>query len=94
MAILAAWALVYVRLQAAGMDGRIVIHANTMRYARPVDGDCLAVACPPEAEAWRKALVALQRRRMARLVVHAEIGYGGTAACGFEGEFAILPVGG
>jgi len=92
LAILAAWSLIYVRLQAAGIAGRIVIHANTMRYDKPVDGDCLAVAHPPGNEAWHRALAALKRKRMARLVVHAGIEQGGIAACGFEGEFVILPM--
>ena len=92
-AILSAWALIYVRLQAAGMGGRIVIHAQRMHYDRPVDSDCLAAAYPPEDEAWGRAMAALRRRRMARLVVQAGITQGDTAACSFEGEFVILPVG-
>lgn len=90
-AILAAWALIHVRLQADGMDGRIVIRAQRMHYERPVDGDCLAEADPPADEAWRRALAALERRRMARLVVQAGIIQGGVTACRFEGEFVILP---
>jgi thioesterase domain-containing protein len=92
VAILAAWSLIHVRLQAAGIEGRIVIHANTMRYDRPVDGDCLAAAYPPEAAAWDQAMAALKRGRMARLVVQAGI-MQGAAACRFEGEFVILPPG-
>lgn len=91
VAILAAWALVHVRLQAAGMEGRIVIHASRMGYDRPVDGDFVARAYLPGDAAWRRALTALKRRRMARLIVHAELESAGVRACGFEGEFVILP---
>jgi len=89
--ILAAWTLVHVRLQAIGIKGRIVIHSNRMRYDRPVDGDFVARAYPPDDAVWRRAIATLKRRRMARLIVHAELESAGVLACGFEGEFAILP---
>ncbi len=92
VAILAAWTLIYVRLRAAGIEGRIVIHANRMRYDKPVDGDFSARAQAPHDGAWRRVLAALKRRRMARLVVHAALDCRGTRACEFEGEFVILPM--
>lgn len=91
VATLAAWTLIYARLQAAGMGGRVVIRANTMHYDRPVDGDFSARAESPPDEAWHKVLASLQRRRMARLILHAQIEFDGTKACEFEGEFVILP---
>ena len=91
VATLAAWTLIYTRLQAAGIEGRLVIRANTMHYDKAVDGDFSARAEPPTDEAWRKVLAALKRRRMARLVMHAQIDFDGTRACEFEGEFVILP---
>ena len=93
VATLAAWTMIYARLQAAGIAGRVVIRANTMHYEQPVDGDFSARADPPADAAWRKVLAALRRRRMARLVMHAQIDYDGTRACEFGGEFVILPGG-
>jgi thioesterase domain-containing protein len=90
-ATLAAWTLIYARLRAAGIEGRVVIRSNTMHYDKPVDGDFLARAESPPEEAWHKVLVALKRRRMARLVMHAQIHFDGIRACEFEGEFVILP---
>ena len=49
LAILAAWSLLYVRLQAEGMGRKIVIHSNTMEYTKPILGDFLAIALPPDA---------------------------------------------
>ena len=39
LAILAAWSLLYVRLQAEGMGKKIVIHSNTVEYNKPILDD-------------------------------------------------------
>ena len=92
LAILAAWSLLYVRLQAEGMGKRIVIHSNTMEYTKPILGDFLAIALPPDEEAWKKLLAALRRNRMARITVRSRLECSGTDVGGFEGEFVVLPM--
>ena len=44
VAILAAWSVLYVRMQAEGLAGRIVIRRNAMSYDRPIVEDFTASA--------------------------------------------------
>ena len=94
LAILAAWSLLYVRLQAEGIGKRIVIHSNTMEYNKPMLGDFLAIALPPDEEAWKKLLAALRRNRMARITVRSRLECSGADVGGFTGEFVVLPMAG
>lgn len=91
LAILAAWSLLYVRLQAEGMGRKTVIHSNTMEYTKPILGDFLAIALPPDEAAWKKLLAALKRNRMARITVRSRLECAGADVGGFEGEFVVLP---
>lgn len=91
VAILSAWALLYVRLKAADVSGRIVIHANSMQYDQAMAGDFEASAQTPDAAEWQKLLAAMQRGRMARIRVHSVLSCAGRAAGKFEGTFVVLP---
>jgi thioesterase domain-containing protein len=92
VAILAAWSVLYVRMQAEGLAGRIVIRRNTMSYERPIEGDFTASATAPDAADWAKFRATLARNRTARIRVGAEVESGGERAGKLEGEFAVLPV--
>jgi thioesterase domain-containing protein len=91
VAILAAWSVLYVRMQAEGLAGRIVIRRNTMSYDRPIAGDFTASATAPEATDWAKFRATLARNRTARIRVGAWIESAGERAGELEGEFAVLP---
>jgi thioesterase domain-containing protein len=91
VAILAAWSVLYVRMQAEGLAGRIVIRRNTMSYDRPIAGDFTASATAPEATDWAKFRATLARNRTARIRVGASIESAGERAGELEGEFAVLP---
>jgi len=93
VAILAAWSALLLRLQADGLDGRIVIHRNTMIYERPITGDFTARAAPPDAAAWTKFRAAHARRRMVRLHMLAHLECGGEDVGTLDGEFVVLPLG-
>lgn len=90
VAVLAAWALLYVRLQTLGLDGRVVIHANTMRYDRPISGTFTAVTVAPEPAAWDRFMRTLERRRRARITITAELFYDGRKAGQMSGEFVAM----
>lgn len=92
VAILAAWSLLYVRLEAEGMGKRIVIHSNTIEYNKPILGDFLAIALAPDEEAWKKLLAAVRRNRMARIAVRSRLECAGVDVGGFEGEFVVMPL--
>jgi thioesterase domain-containing protein len=69
VAILAAWTLLYVRLESEKITARVVIQKNTMHYEAPITDAFVAEATIRQAEAWTKFIVTLQRRRRARIVV-------------------------
>jgi thioesterase domain-containing protein len=83
VAVLAAWSLVEVRLQAATQPGRIVIRRSAM--------DFTARAAPPGAADWQKLLTTLQRGRMGRIVVRSVLDAAGERVGELEGEFAVIP---
>ena len=91
VAILAAWSLLYVRLQVLGSDARIVIRQNTMHYERPMTTTFTANAAPPEGRAWDRFIKALKRGRPARIAVRSVVHCQGVKAGELEGEFVALP---
>ena len=90
LAILAAWSLVHVRLQAAGMAGRLVIQRNTMEYLRPIAGEFTARAALEEAGQWARFSATLARRRRARITVPALLEHCGQVVGSFSGDFVAL----
>ena len=92
LAILAAWSALYVRMQAEGLHGRIVIRRNTMSYDRPIAAGFTATALPPAGEDWHKLVATLERGRPARVQLGAQIDCDGQAVGTLEGEFAVLPI--
>ena len=69
LAILAAWSLVYLRLQREGLALRIVIQKNTVTYERPITGAFTATAQLDDAARWTRFRETLQRRGRARVHV-------------------------
>jgi len=90
VAILAAWTLLFVRLRDEGLDARVVIQENSMRYERPIAGIFTAVAVAPDAEVWARFVKTLQRRGRARISVQSEILFEGERAGWLEGSFVVL----
>lgn len=91
VAVLAAWSLVEVRLQSAGLTGRIVIRRSAMDFERPIRADFAARAAAPETADWEKLLGTLRRGRMGRIVVRSVLDSAGERVGELEGEFAVMP---
>jgi len=91
VAVLAAWALVEVRLQAVAQPGRIVIRRSTMDFEQPIMADFTAIAESPAAADWDRLLATLRRGRMGRIVVRSVLDCAGTRVGELEGEFAVIP---
>lgn len=89
VAILAAWSLLHVRLQAAGLAARLVIQRNTMEYERPIPGAFTASAGVDPA-AWARFLSILERRARARIAVTALLHCEGERVGSLVGEFVAL----
>lgn len=90
MAILSAWALLYVRLQTCGIAARLVIQRNTMEYLKPVVSRFEACAGPIEQQRWQKFLKILQARGRARLRVSANLLCDNVLVGEFEGDFVAI----
>jgi thioesterase domain-containing protein len=91
VAVLAAWALVEVRLEEAGQPARIVIRRSGMDFERPITGAFRATAQAPEPQEWSRLLQALQRGRMGRIAVRTVLTCGVERVGELEGEFAVIP---
>jgi thioesterase domain-containing protein len=91
VAILAAWSALHVRMRSAGLEGRIVIHSNTMHYEQPIVAGFTAQAAPPSPDEWRKLAATLARGRMARARVTATLSCQGEEVGRLEAQFAVVP---
>lgn len=90
LAILSAWSLLQVRLQAEHAGCRLVIQRNTMEYELPIQGEFSARSSLPQPEQWPSFLRLLSRRGKARIAVIAVVEYLGRPAGVFSGEFVAL----
>jgi thioesterase domain-containing protein len=91
VAVLAAWSLVEVRLDAAGMTGRIVVRRSEMDFLRPIVAEFDATAGAPDDEGWSRLLATLRRGRMGRIAVSTVLTCGGETVGELLAEFAVLP---
>jgi thioesterase domain-containing protein len=91
VAVLAAWSLVELGLQAAAQPGRIVIRRSAMDFEQPIRADFIATAQPPDAVAWQRLLATLRRGRMGRIVVRSVLTAEDARVGELEGEFAVIP---
>jgi len=91
VAVLAAWSMVEVGLQAVAQPGRIVIRRSAMDFEQPIRADFTATAQAPGTADWQKLLAALQRGRMGRIVVRSVLAADGARVGELEGEFAVIP---
>lgn len=90
LAVLAAWALLHLRLQAAGIEAALVIQRNEMRYERPIPGDFTASCELADGAQWERFRSTLARRGRARIELPAVLWHEGEPAARFSGEFVAL----
>jgi thioesterase domain-containing protein len=92
VAILAAWSVLYVRMQAEGLAGRIVIRRNTMSYERPIAAGFTARATAPGDDAWATLATTIGRRRPGRIRVGSLLESEAREVGALDGEFVVLPL--
>lgn len=90
VAILAAWALLYIRLQEEHVNGRVVIQRNTMTYERPIASAFEASSTIQDSLAWEKFLRTFTRKKLARISVAATLRCNEKQVGRFEGDFVAL----
>jgi len=88
---LAGWALLVLRLRAAGEDCDVYVQDSQLKYLAPVWGDFRATARLAEGESWEAFFSALSSRGKGRLRVVADVpGADGTPATTLEARFVAL----
>src|SRR5688572_5936348 len=95
VAILVVWALLHIRLRQAGLQGRLVIQQNTMKYEQPIANKFIASSCVEDLSAWEKFKDMLRRKKRARISIKVTIQCRGEKVGEMSGEFVALanPVG-
>jgi len=90
VAMLAAWGLLYVRLEREGVPARLVIQRCEMEFLHPIESDFDAFARIDEGADWSRFLDALRRKGRARVAVRVLLDCNGVRVGEFVGEFAAL----
>jgi thioesterase domain-containing protein len=90
VAILAAWTLVHLRVQAAGIVGRVVIQRGATDYRLPIQGSFLATCESPGESAWDRFDRALLRRGQARVELDAVVTSDGVVVATFAGAYVAI----
>lgn len=89
LALLAAWSVMHLKLEAEGIASQLVIHRTATEYLLPITGLARASAHLDEAS-WSGFLQTYQRRGRARLSVAAELLFDGKIAGRLTGEFVAI----
>jgi thioesterase domain-containing protein len=94
VALLAAWSLLHLRLQAAGINCTLVINRTATDYTAPLTGEFIATASSPEWDDWSHFMHAFRTKGKARISVTSvlrQAGQGGAGETGrLEGVFVAL----
>jgi thioesterase domain-containing protein len=95
VAILAAWALLYIRLRQAGLQGQLVLQKNTMKYERPIAGKFIASSSVGDLSAWTSFQEMFKRKKRARISIKVTIRCNGEEVGEMNGDIVALanPVG-
>ena len=92
VAILAAWAILYVRLHQEHVNCRLVIQQNTMNYERPIVSEFEASSSIHDSLAWGKFLGTFTRKKRARISDAVTLSCNEKQVGAFEGDFVALPM--
>ncbi len=90
LATLAAWTLLFLRLERAGFDAELVIQRSSMEYLHPIPGDFEAVCLFDDDEAWSRFESTLRRRGRARLTLASRLICQEREMASFVGDFVAL----
>ena len=94
LALLAAWSLLHIRLQSAGVDCTLVVNRSSTDYTAPMTGEFTANASSPAADDWSHFLHGFRTKGTARISVVSvlrQADAGGVGEAGrFEGVFVAL----
>lgn len=89
LALLAAWSVLHLRLEAEGVPNRLVIQRSSMDYLAPIEGAFSAAATLDNADL-ASFFAMLERKGRARLAVTAQLLFDGKIAGRLTGDFVAL----
>ena len=90
VAILAAWALVRVRLEAEEITARLVIQRNAMEYLQPILGEFTATSVVDVDADWEKLVRTFRRKGRGRVSVRVVLSCRGHVVGEFSGVFVAI----
>lgn len=90
IAILSAWTLVHVRLQALAIPCQIVIKSSNIDYTKPIDTDFQVHCLTPADRDWDRFIATISRRGKGRIVLNAEAYCRELLSGKFQGEYVAL----
>lgn len=93
LGITAAWALLHLRLRAAGFTGRLVVQQSTTDFLAPATVTARATARLADDADWERFLNVLERRGKARIGTRSEIACGTLVVAVTEGTYVALAEG-
>lgn len=88
--LLAAWSLLFVRLQSAGLANPGVVANNSMVYHRPITGTFTATAAMSDTIAWQRFRNTLQQKNRAKITLTSVLRCKGELVAELSGEFVAL----
>lgn len=86
--LIAAWCLVYQRMQQDHLGSNLVVMRQVTNYLRPVTGAFTATAKFESETAWSDFIAALNRKGRARIAVIATLQQDGEIGARIEADFA------
>ena len=90
LALIAAWSLVHVRLESAGLGSRVVTQSSSTTYAHPITGTFIATASCTDEPAWERFRRILERHRRARIEITATLSCNGYETGVLAGTFVAF----
>ena len=91
LALLAAWSVMHLKLEAEGIAAQLVIHRTGTEYFLPIEGRARATARLDDAD-WPSFRHTFERRGRARLTVTSDLLYNDQVAGRLVGEFVAISV--
>ena len=90
VALLSAWALLFIRLQSAGLANPGVVANNSIVYHRPITGKFTATAAMIDTTAWQRFRNTLQQKSRAKITLTSVLHCKGELVAELTGEFVAL----
>lgn len=90
LAIVAAYSLLFLRLNTTHPHCHILIQQNTMQYEHPIEGEMIAHCEFEDTARWSRFMKTLQRHGRARISLDAVVNQNEQRCASFQGDFVAL----